>query len=154
MLRYSSRTVGRESIGTQVLAFLLKCRQVSVRFAFVADCWTPKHQDILTHDNFRALKAPEPLCWRQVANVGGLTVAAAEIVFWKGTADSKDNDMRSCKVRRRPSTAPRLLRRTSEVEPAGDLLLSPTTTSNLLRSVAMTGLLDRGENQCLAFCRT
>jgi len=35
-------------------------------------------------------KAPEPLCWRQVANVGGLTVAAAEIVFWKGTADSKD----------------------------------------------------------------
>ncbi|CAE7559814.1 Rexo2 [Symbiodinium sp. CCMP2456] len=35
-------------------------------------------------------KAPEPLCWRQVANVGGLTVVAAELMFWKGTADIKD----------------------------------------------------------------
>ena len=70
-------------------------------FLFVGPPQESGHTDelnLLAHGSFRALKAPEPLCWRQVANADGLTVAAAEMVFWKGTADIKDTicEKKSC----------------------------------------------------------
>ena len=36
-------------------------------------------------------EAPEPLCWRKMENTAGLTVAAADVLFWKHSLDSKDN---------------------------------------------------------------
>ena len=41
-----------------------------------------------------AREASEPLCWRKVENTAGLTVAAADLIFWKGTVDSKDINIR------------------------------------------------------------